>query len=266
MGFVRGITGVDDQKDAARAAASTQAASGREAIKAQRQAAQRAQSFFEPFEGTAQRGIEASSFLANPEEQFDFLQSNPLFKLALENANQSTLQQASANKRLSFGDTLQSLSNNVLLSASPLIDRQRADVAGLLDFGTNVAGSRANIETGLGTNVSNLTTGIGNSISAGQIAAGNAKAQGFSNLINTAGAIGGIAAGFSDVRLKTNKQFVTNDAGHNWYTWDWNELAGELLGLFGDSFGVMAQEAILINPDAVVMDDSGFYKVNYGAL
>jgi len=123
------------------------------------------------------------------------LQDNPLFELALENANQRTLQKESSRNRLSFGDTLQQLSNNVLLSAQPLLADQDRNRTNLLNFGTNIAGNRANIETGLGANVSNLTTVIGNSISAGQIAAGNAKAQGFKNLIDIGGAVASVATG-----------------------------------------------------------------------
>jgi len=195
MGFVRDITGVTDQKRAAKRAARTQAESGEAAILQQQEAAQRAQGFFEPFAGVTQQGVEGASFLTDPQERFDFLQDNPLFELALENANQRTLQKESSRNRLSFGDTLQQLSNNVLLSAQPLLATQDRNRTNLLNFGTNIAGNRANIETGLGANVSDLTTGIGSSISAGQIAAGGAKAQGFKNLIDITGAIGGAFAG-----------------------------------------------------------------------
>jgi hypothetical protein len=194
-GFIRKVTGASDQKAAARDASFTQQQAGREALEAQQEAAQRAQGFFEPFAGAAERGIEASQFLADPQAQFDFLQSNPLFQLALDNANQQTQRAAASRGRLSAGDTLQQLSNNVLLSASPLIDRQRADVASLLDFGTNIAGSRANIEQGLGTQTSNILQGIGNAKAAGQIAAGNAQAQGFSNLLDIYGTASGFIPG-----------------------------------------------------------------------
>lgn len=260
-GFVGGLTGATQAAEGATRAAETQAAAGREAIEAQIASAGRAQEFFQPFEGVSERGVEASQFLADPQAQFDFLQNNPLFNLALENANQRTLQSASAGRRLSFGDTLQQLSNNVLLSAQPLIDRQRQDVTNLLNFGTNVAGSRANIEQGLGTNVSNLTTDIGASVAAGQVGAANAQAQGFQNAL-TAGLT---AAQFSDQRLKTNKRLIEKRGDFNWWSWDWNKMAGELFGLFGSSEGVMAHEVIKLRPDAVVKVD-GMYKVNYEAL
>lgn len=211
MGFIRQLTGKDAAKAAERGA-ETQAEAGLVAIEEQRAAAGRAQEFLSPFAGAAERGVEASQFLADPQAQFDFLQENPLFNLALENANQSTLQQASAGGRLSFGDTLQQLSNNVLLSASPLIDRQRQDVTNLLNLGTGIATSQANIETGLGANVGNLTTDIGAVRAGGRVGAANARASGTQNLLNlllTAGTSAGIPT--RDASLFTNTAGPTQD-------------------------------------------------------
>ena len=261
MGFVRQLTGKDAAKASERAA-ETQAGAGLAAIEEGKAAATRAQEFFTPFAGAAERGVEASQFLADPQAQFDFLQGNPLFNLALENANQQTLQSASAGRRLSFGDTLQQLSNNVLLSASPLIDRQREDITNLLNLGTNVATSQANIETGQAANTQNLITDIGASTAAGQVGGANARTAGAQNLLTaglTAGAI------FSDERLKTNKKIIGKKHGHNWWSWDWNELAGKLFGLSGGSQGVMAQEVVATKPNAIELEGL-FYKVNYGAL
>jgi hypothetical protein len=165
-------------------AAQIQAGAGQSAIEKQEEAAQRAQAFFDPFSGVAERGVEASSFLADPQAQFDFLKNNPLFQLALDNANRQTKQMAAAGGRLSAGDTLQQLSNNVLLSSSPLIDRQRQDINQLLNLGTGVAGARANIETGRGTNISNLLTDIGNVQAGGLVGGANAQTQGTQNLLD----------------------------------------------------------------------------------
>lgn len=254
----------DEAAKASRRAANQQAQAGEAAIVAQREAAQRAQGFFQPFQGAAERGIEASSFLANPQAQFDFLQSNPLFNLSLENANRQTQQAAASRGRLNAGDTLQQLSNNVLLASTPLIDRQRQDVNNLLNLGTGVATSQANIETGQAANIADLTTGIGAAQAAGTVGAANARTAGTQQLLDI-GTTAGLLA-FSDERLKTNKVKIGEKSGRNWYSWDWNELAGEIMGLFGSSEGVMAQEVLKTNPEAVVMDETGYYKVNYGAL
>lgn len=182
---VGGIASNRAAKQTAKAAedsAAIQAESGEAAIIAQREAAERAQTFFDPFAGVAERGVGLSGFLADPQQQFDFLQNNPLFNLALENANRSTLQGAAAGGRLAAGDTLTDLSSNVLLQAQPLIDRQRQDIAGLLNLGVGVAGSQANIETGLGAGTSGLLTDIGSVQGAGIVGAGRANAAGTANV------------------------------------------------------------------------------------
>lgn len=166
------------QSDSSLLAAQIQADSATEAIQAQKEAAARAQEFFTPFAGVAERGIGLSSFLGNPQEQFDFLQSNPLFQASLDNANRITNQSAAASGRLNAGDTLTNLSQNVLLSAQPLIDRQRQDIAGLLNLGTGLAGSQANIETGLGAGTSGLLTDSASAQSAGIIGSANAQSAG----------------------------------------------------------------------------------------
>ena len=247
---------------ASKEAGAVQARAGREALEFERQGREQAQTFFEPFAGAGARGVEASNFLADPQAQFDFLQSNPLFNLALENANTQTNQRAASRGRLSAGDTLQSLSNNVLLSAQPLIDRQRQDATNLLQFGGDIAGSQANISIGEAANLGNLRTDIGAANAAGLVGAANARGQGADNALKVAGTV---ASFFSDVRLKTNIQKIGTYLKHNWYTWDWNDIANTL-GLEGSSEGVLAHEAIRITPNAVLVDDSGYYKVKYGEL
>lgn len=268
MGFLKSggadILGLGGSQGAAAAkeGAQLQAQAGREAIEAENIAREKAGAFFEPFAGVAERGLERSSFLADPQEQFNFLQENPLFKLSLDNANRVTQASAASKGRLSAGDTLERLSNNVLLASEPLIDRQRQDITNLLNLGTGVTESQANIAIGQGANVGNLLTDIGSAQSAGGIGAAQAQQQGNQNLVQIGGAL---LSAFSDDRLKTNKKKIGVKRGLNWYTWDWNELAVKL-GLTGSSEGVMASEVMRVNPSAVIMDKSGFYKVNYGAI
>ena len=211
MGFVRDNTGIDLSNpfgardtiegaiddltgktagDAAANAASVQAAAGQSAIQAEQEAAARAQGFFDPLGGLAQQGADQSGFLTDPQAQFDFLQGNPLFKLALENANQGTLASAAAGGRLSAGDTLQDLSNNVLLSASPLISGQKQSIQNLLGLGSGIAGSRANIETGLGARTGGLLTDIGAARAGGLVGEANARAAGTQGIVQLGTDIG----------------------------------------------------------------------------
>lgn len=167
---------------ASQQAAAQQQAALEQALARAEESKRVAQGFFEPFQGLQQQGIDQASFLANPEEQFAFLQNNPLFDLALENANRQTLQGSASQSRVSAGDTLTRLADNVLLSASPLIDRQRQDVGNLLNLGTNLASSQANIETGQSALAGDIVTDIGNVGAAGTIGASNARTAGAQNI------------------------------------------------------------------------------------
>jgi hypothetical protein len=70
----------------------------------------------------------------------------------------------------------------------------------------------------------------------------------------------------SDERLKENiKPIGKSENGHNLYTWDWNDKAKEL-GVNTPTIGVLAQEVKKYMPEAVIEDENGYYKVNYGVL
>ena len=198
---------------ASRDASKAQIRASEEAAAETRAAAERAQGFFEPFAGAAQRGVDESGFLADPQAQFDFLQSNPVFNLALENANQRTEQSASANRRLSFGDTLQQLSNNVLLQSAPLIDRQREDVTNLLRFGGDIATSQANIETGQTARVGEFTTSAAAADAAGIVGSANARNAGTAGITQALQTgILGLSGGFGGGGVPINQQ-LANTSG-----------------------------------------------------
>jgi len=76
------------------------------------------------------------------------------------------------------------------------------------------------------------------------------------------------AAPVSDSRLKTNIVATGNTInGLAEYTWDWNQTAIDL-GLNGyPTTGVLAQEAMAVNPAFVIFDEEiGYYRVNYDAI
>ncbi len=239
MGFVRRLTG------------SNVAAASGQAGELQSQAALEAAEKFEPFRELGLSGIEQAGFLTDPQAQFDFLQSNPLFQSSLENANTQTQNLAAARGRLSAGDTLQQLSQNTLLSASPLIQSQKRSIADLLNIGSGTAAAQGG-----------LITDAAGAQAAGRVGAATAAQQGAAGLTGLAG---GLLGGYlSDNRLKENIEKIGSEKGHNIYSWSWNKLANKL-GLFGESFGVIAQEIIQTRPEAVV-NDGGYLKVNYSML
>ena len=170
-----GLRGIDDKilgGDAADAA--------REAADIQATAAGEAKALFDPFTQLGTSGIEQAGFLTDPQAQFDFLQSNPLFQLGLENLNQQTQRSAKASGRVGATDTNQQLINNALLAASPLIQQQRGGIQDLLNLGLSTAGSQGN-----------LLTDQAAATAGGIVGAANAEQAGIGNLLQ----IGSLLAG-----------------------------------------------------------------------
>ena len=253
--------GIQEEEDALKASEEAEAAELAALDSAQletRRATAEAQGFLEPFGSVGVAGAEQAGFLTDPQAQFDFLQSNPLFQLGLDNANRQTQQSAAARGRLSSGDTLQQLNQNALLTASPLIAQQKQSIGDLLNFGSGIARAQSNTAIGQGSDISNLIQNQGNVQASGIAGRHQIGADTTANQQQTALSI---AAMFSDPALKTDIVHTGAFNGHNIYSWNWNDKASEL-GLYGSSSGVMADEVQKSNPEAVTID-RGFMKVNY---
>ena len=218
-------------KSSAKKGRNAQQAATDSATAEQRRATAEAQGYYEPYAGVGERGVEMSGFLGDSQAQFDWLQGNPLFQMGLDNANRTTQANAASKGRLSAGDTLMQLNNNALLTASPLIDRQRNDINNLMNFGYGVSSGQANAAIGAGNNVSDLMTNQGNSNAAYQIANGNANQQLIGDLGTASmmwanqgggGYGGGGFGGTSGAGMNNN--FVANNQG-------------AINGLFGSPYG-----------------------------
>jgi len=97
-----------------------------------------------------------------------------------------------------------------------------------------------------------------------QAAYNQSKAQARATNTQAIGTIAALAI-FSDERLKDNLKLIAKDGIYNIYEWEWNSIA-KTLGIISKPVGVLAQEILLIKPEAVSLDRSGYYMVNYGAL
>ena len=70
----------------------------------------------------------------------------------------------------------------------------------------------------------------------------------------------------SDIRCKVNVlRMGTHTSGIGLYLYDYTPEYALRMG-HGKFFGVMAQEVLEVNPSAVVLDESGYYGVDYRAL
>lgn len=190
MGFLSQIanifTGSEDAK-ARKEAGELQFETAQQAIREQiAPAGASALSRFDPLAGIAQRGVDLSGFLADPQAQADFAANNPLFQLGLENLNTQTGRSSAARGRLTAGDTLMQLQNNATLAAQPLIDRQRQDILNLLNLGQSVAGQQAITEQNTAQQITDLLTGGAAAKAGGIVGAQNARTAGMGNLFDLA--------------------------------------------------------------------------------
>jgi hypothetical protein len=93
------------------------------------------------------------------------------------------------------------------------------------------------------------------------------SASGSAAITSGLGKIGSMFASMSDERLKKNVVKIGRTAkGINWYKWDWNDKANELGIGHHRTTGVMAQEVKNIIPEAVIMGDDGYYRVDYSKV
>ncbi|MCC2615930.1 hypothetical protein LJ739_06725 [Aestuariibacter halophilus] len=172
MGFFDRLTG-KTAADASREAAQTQVEYG-----------EKASSLLDPFKKIGEQGLNLSGFLTDPNQQYEYLQGNPIFQASLDNANNVTSRIAAARSRLSAGDTALDLSKNFLTSAYPLIQDQKQSIGDLLNFGQATA-----------INQGNLLTGQGAALAGGIVGGENARAQGYQNLFDLSGSILGSDTG-----------------------------------------------------------------------
>lgn len=247
--------------DASKAAEEEQNAALLSAQEELRRSTGEAQGFLQPFGDVGQQGVDLAGFLTDPSQQQSFLESNPLFQLGLQNLNQQTNKSAASIGRLSAGDTLLQLQNNATLAGQPLIQDQKRSIIDLLNFGSGTSRSQANAALGLGSNISNLIQDQGNVAAAGIQGRNQIDQDASANRQQTAATIFSL---FSDPELKTNKRVTGSKNGFKLWSWTWNKLANEL-GLHGDSTGVMADEVLSKNPDAISYE-KGFMKVNYSMI
>lgn len=75
----------------------------------------------------------------------------------------------------------------------------------------------------------------------------------------------GFMAGFSDFRLKNNIKYIKTVNGISLYTWDWNDEAVRIGANTYEPYGVIAQEVMLIMPDAV-STRNGYFYVDYNIV
>ena len=113
-------------RSAAKSAANTQAQAAREASQLTASAQEQLRADLSPFRQAGETALPLLQEMATagPIDRTAQLQSNPLFQAALNSRDRSSLGAAATQGRIGTGGLSQQLSENFLLSASPLIQQQ----------------------------------------------------------------------------------------------------------------------------------------------
>lgn len=191
------ITGSNKQAKAAQQAANTQAGVAQQAIAEQRATRlaneQRSQPFVDA--GSAaiaqQMALTGLNGTAAQQGAINGLLTGPEFTTALSQGEEAILQNAAATGGLRGGNINNSLSRFRADLLASTIANQYGRLGGLSSLGQNAAAGVGNQGIASANAISDLLQQQGAAIAGGQIARGNATANGFSSGLRLASSIGG---------------------------------------------------------------------------
>jgi hypothetical protein len=230
------------------------------------------------FAGLGDQALAQSNLLLDPNAQNEFIQNNPMYQQAIQNAIAQTQKGANASGSSGTGQFAVDLANATANTGLGFLQNQQNNINNALSTGFNATNAQndlllnegsslANLELGNATNMANLVQGIGAVQAGGITGAANARTAGASGLFNAAAQLGGAALGntalMSDKRLKDNIKNIGKMGKFNKYSWTWNEIAAKEFGLTGSDTGVIAQEVEETNPEFIVTHENGYKMVNY---
>ena len=240
--------GAEIQSEAAVQAAQIQADSAREAL-------DRVTELNAPFVALGESAIPGlTSFIEDPTGA-SFLENNPLFDAAVDDAAARTLNLASAGGRAGSGGTVDELFQNFLSIGDQFVNSAFNRLLAPTTIGQNAAAFEGTAGANLLTQSANAQaggiTGAANAQAAGLIGGQNALNQGINNLIGT-----GLQAAsiFSDERLKENLVHVGEDGIP---VYEFNYIGDDTKYI-----GHMAQDVALYDPDSVTVDNNGWLRVS----
>jgi hypothetical protein len=270
--IVGGITGAEQAAVGAQAAAGTQARAAEAGAAEQRRQFEAISEMMAPYVTAGGEALAAQQTLAglgDPAAQqaaIAQLQAGPQFQALTQQGEEALLQQAAATGGLRGGDIQGALAQFRPQMLSQLIESQYGKLGGLTGVGLQAAGTQAGAGQASASNIARLLEQQGAATAGGQLAAGQARQQAFSNLMGIGGTVAGLGMAFSDSRLKDNLNKVGEYKGLNIYTWDWNEKADEI-GIDNTPMGFIAQEVADLYPNAVDWHgDTGYMMVDYEAI
>lgn len=183
-------------------------------------------------------------------------------------ANMDAQNTARSDNARSWNETLNrqlSAANNLASTAGMFSSNQRANLGTLSDLGgiqRGITQEQTSAPISLLGTTTGLSAGLPLNMFAGQTTTGKGTQSTVStpSVMQAVGQAAQIAAMFSDERLKTDIEFegeLANGLGVYSYRYIWGGPRQR---------GVMAQEVQTIQPEAVVEDENGYLKVDYGQI
>jgi hypothetical protein len=192
------LTGAQDQADAIRDAAATQAASAQQGVNQQQQMLEAFQKVLAPYVNAGTGALTAQQNLlglnGNDAQQSAIaaLQSSPQFQALKKQGEDSILANASATGGLRGGNVQGALAQFSPALLAQIIQQQFGNLGGIASNGENAAAGVGNAGLQTGQNIANLFQQQGAATAGGQIAQGGVARQGFGDLLK----LGSTLAGF----------------------------------------------------------------------
>ena len=198
----------------------------------------------------------------------DDFQKDPGYDFRLGEGNKALSRQLAASGKYlapsgakALDEYNQNFASNEYMNAYNRFNNDNSTIydrlAGLSGTGQAASGQLA----GIGSNYANNTGDIYMQQANAQAAAAQAARNRGGSFINTLISGGAQAAPyfFSDIRLKENVSYAGTENGHNIYAFNY-------LGDPHRYVGVIAQEILATNPEAVCIRDNGYLAVDYDRI
>ena len=269
-----GITNYGDQAKATKKAGDQQLAATNAQIGYQKEADALAAQRLQPFVDLGTSNIQGLQGLLTPQGQMGYLQSNPMFQAAVQNAASQTKGAAASQGKFGSGGLVNQLMQNYLSQGEQFVGNQFNRLTNTVGMGQASAAGQAANSLNAANNITGILGNQGDIRSAGTMAGQNIQNQALggglnmlgggllgSGLLGGSGLAGGGMAGaglgamfFSDRRLKTDIVEIDRD-----------ELGGIYECRYIDSdvkmVCRMADELQKTRPDAVFEHESGYLMV-----
>lgn len=269
-----GITNYGDQKKAAKTAQGQELAATQAQIAYQEGAEKRATERLQPFVNLGTSNIQGLQGLLTPQGQMSYLQSNPMFQAAIQNATQKSGAAAASIGKHNSGGLVDQLMQNYLGMGEQFIGNQFNRLTNTVGMGQASAAGQAANSLNAANNITGILGNQGDIRAAGTMAGQNIQNQALGGALGTLGgglmgsgllggtgiAGGGLTGGAlgalfaSDRRLKRDITEVSRDLVGGVYKFRYVDSDQWYIGR-------MADELKKTRPDAVVEHESGYLLV-----